>query len=498
MSHKTCFPVLLLSALAFLLLASAEARACSCGGRQTVLDAYERADIVVIVSAVSVEKAPPDKTAPKGRMSDGRDYVDGVMSTAMRVERVFKGGLKVGDEMRFGQGGGADCIWTFDENDIGKKFLFYLNRYDDGVPLWYAVTCGRSRRVEFAGDDLLYLDKLDKTRGRTRLSGTLFFDRNEGQGVAGRKIRVVGAGKTHEVKTDDGGVYEIYDLPAGKYTVEPEIPPGWRVAEFWLRYSPSFAGLEESKSPKKIPVVVEDKKHAGLDLHFEIDNAIRGKIFDTSGRPMNGVCLDLVPADGSKGPYLADCTEREGAFEIDEIPTGRYVIVVNDDGEVTSSEPFKTFYYPNAARREEATVFEVGPGDFLEDVQIYVPRMEETVTVEGVLLFSDGKPVADERVEFRSEGAGRDDDDTDAQATTDSKGHFSIKILKGQRGRLYGEMFTYAGEFENCPKLDAVIKKIGNTIADIKTPAVEINAAANVYGVELRYPFPGCKKAKID
>ena len=86
-------PLLLL----ILLLSSRTAEACSCGPKPTVLDAFNHSEVVVIVSAVSVEKAEPKETAPAGRMSDGSNYVDGVKSTSMRVEQVFKGTLKAGD-----------------------------------------------------------------------------------------------------------------------------------------------------------------------------------------------------------------------------------------------------------------------------------------------------------------------------------------------------------------------------------------------------------------
>ena len=483
--------------LAVLLFCAPDASACSCGRERTVLDEYEWADVVVVVKAVAVEKAEPEKTAPPGRMSDGENYVGGVKSTAVRVERVFKGNLKAGDEMTFGQGGGADCIWTFEEEDVGRRYLFYLKRFGNSA-VWIAGTCGRSRGAEYAGDDLLYLDKMDKVRGKTRISGTVYFAGETGESVAGRKIKIVGAGHTYEVKTDENGVYEIYDVPAGRYSVEPELPRGWKVANSWLRYSPSFAGNNGDEATKQITIALADKKHAGLDLRFEVDNAIRGHVYDPSGRPMNGVCLRLVPADGTKGPYLADCTEKEGAFEVDEIPPGRFVIVVNDDGKVSSSEPFTTFYYPNVSRREDATVFQVGPGEFVENVQIYAPVAAETITVEGVLLYSDGKPAADLRVEFKSEKTG-ERDSSDAGANTDSKGRFSIKILKGQRGRLYGTMYAFIGEFENCPQLEAVIRKMGSgSLAEVKTAAVQINAEQNIYGATLKYPFPSCKKAKID
>ncbi len=209
------FLFLLLFSLTFL-GGNQVARACSCGRNPTVLDSFNGSDVVVIARALSVEKAGPEKTAPKGHMSNGENYVDGVKSTTMSVEQVFKGTLKVGDEMIFAQGGGADCIWTFNEEDIGKKYLFYLRRFKEST-VWIAITCGRSSNVDYAGDDLLYLNNLHKMRGRTRISGTLSFAKETDETVASRKIRIVG-GHTYEVKTDDNGVYEIYDVPAGRYS----------------------------------------------------------------------------------------------------------------------------------------------------------------------------------------------------------------------------------------------------------------------------------------
>jgi len=496
-------------------------RACSCGRSSTVLDSYNWAEVVVVIRAMSVEKAEPEKTAPDGQMSNGENYVDGVKSTTMQVEQVFKGSVKIGDEMIFEQGGGGNCIWTFNEKDIGNKYLYYLKRFGDST-VWIAGTCGRSNNVDYARDDLLYLNNLEKTRGRTRISGTFSFANETGESVAGRKIWIIGAKKQYEVKTDENGVYEIYDVPAGKYAIVPEIPKGWKVARFWLGYSPSFAGIDETKSTNQISILLEDKKHAGLDLRFDIDNAIRGYIHDPTGRPMNGVCLKLVPADGSEGAYLADCTERGGAFEIDEIPPGSYVIVVNNDGKVTSDEPFGTFYYPNVKKREDATVFHVGLGDFIENLQIHPPVAVETITVEGLFLYSDGKPVASEWVSFKSpkekktatkdpkaqsddededEDEDNDDEDIeeeDARAETDASGRFSIKILKGAKGSLWAAMYSFVGEFENCPKLDRLIKQTGNDVPEIKTPPMEVFAQTNLYDVVLKYPFPSCKKAKIE
>jgi hypothetical protein len=484
---------------AAMLFCARAAHACSCGPTPTVLESYEGSDVVVITRVASVEKT--ENAAPKGRISDGTNYVDGVKSTRMFVEKVYKGNLKVGDELSFAQGGGADCIWTFSEESVGQEYLFYLDAPRNGGKIWVGFGCGRSSHLKHATDDLLYLNKLDKVRGKTRLSGTVEFEGDDSQSVGGRVIRITGAKKTYEVKTDANGVYEIYDLPAGNYTVEPEMPRGWKVNAFWLGYSASFKGGEEF-DPRlrisKIPINIEDKKHAALDIHFEIDNVIRGRVLDAGGKPMQYVCVKAVRArsDEESGFHL-DCTGEDGVFNIAELPPGNYILVVNDDSKVSSYEPFPTLYYPNVFKRENAGVITIGAGDRLEDFNIYVPQTEETITVEGVFLYSDGKPVADEGVQFKS-ALTKSGVEGNARTKTDASGRFKLKILRGLEGELFGGMYTFSGEFENCPKLEAVIKKLGGSVVEVQTPSLKLKAENNLYDVELIFSFPSCKKAKIE
>ncbi|HYE14850.1 MAG TPA: hypothetical protein VD968_10455, partial [Pyrinomonadaceae bacterium] len=153
MSHTRRLSFLLASLALALLFGAREARACSCGPTPTVLEAFEAADHVVVTRAVSVEKS--EKAAPEGRIGDREHYVDGVKSTTMRVERVYKGGLKAGEELVFAQGGGADCIWTFSERLVGQQFLFYLSSPEQGSKIWYGFGCGRSQVLDYAADDLL-------------------------------------------------------------------------------------------------------------------------------------------------------------------------------------------------------------------------------------------------------------------------------------------------------------------------------------------------------
>jgi hypothetical protein len=473
------------------------AHACSCGPRPTVLDSYDHSDVVVVLRALSVEKAED---------TNERHYVDGVRSTTMLVEKVFKGNLKVGDEIVFGQGGGADCIWTFNEKSVGHQFLFYLISPDKNsdrsylpstdLNLWFAGGCGRSTGLGGATDDLLYLENMDKLRGRTRISGTIgVWPTPPELNVERKKIKIIGPKKTYEATTDRHGVFEIYDLPPGKYLVEPEMSAGYKIDPFMLRYSPSVVrnDYEEPEFKKnQVAITLEPKKHAGVDIAFQIDNVVRGKVVGPKGKPMVGACVALPLSDAGEGGGGGDCTDEKGVFEITSVPSGSYVVAVNVDGKLSSSEPFGTFYYPNVSDRARAAVITIGPGEVINDVNIVVPSLAETITVEGVLRYSDGKPVVDEYVEFEAEKAERIDGDVNEK--TDANGHFSLKLLKGVKGELSAEDYVYIGEYENCPKLDSLIRKSGRDNTTLKTNVIPILADRNIFNLELVFPFPACKK----
>ncbi|PYS69354.1 MAG: hypothetical protein DMF69_17275 [Acidobacteria bacterium] len=118
--------ILFFLVICFLCLRSTSANACVILPRPTVLDEYERADVVIIARVVSIEKTKE------------RDSMHlNVRSATMVVQRVFKGNVKVQDAISFQQGNGIDCLFTFDENDIGTEYLLYLNPPEEASDLWY-------------------------------------------------------------------------------------------------------------------------------------------------------------------------------------------------------------------------------------------------------------------------------------------------------------------------------------------------------------------------
>ena len=499
-SQLFLFVAMLLGALFF--ISTQTAKACSCGPRPTVLEAFEGAEEVVIVRALSVEKAQD---------TEKRSYVDGVRSATLIVEKVFKGKLQVRDEIVFGQGGGADCIWTFDDQSVGHQHLFYLTRpetlakSDRGyLPsnepgLWFAFGCGRSTGLAHATEDLLYLENMRKRRGQTRISGSI------GGGfeypdidVEGKKIKIIGEKKTYETKTNKDGVFEFYNLPPGKYSIEPEMSAGWKIDPYWLRYSSSVVGGQfeqrEKKSLKQVEILLEAKKHASVNIVFDVDNFVRGRVLGPKGRPMSRVCVYLWPP-GAEPWGSFDCTDEQGRFEITSVPKGEYVLVANRDGKLSSQEPFRQIFYPNVSERERAAVITIRPGETIENLDIVIPALEEMITIEGVLHYSDGRPVAEKWVKFK---ATKKDEkiDGDVSEKTDPNGKFRLQVLKGLRGEVFGEDWLTTGLFLDCPKVDELIAKSGRNNVTVLSNIVTLTTEQDVYELELTLPFPWCERAK--
>ena len=434
--------------------------ACSCLPKPTVLDEYEESDVVIIGRVLSVEKVEP-----KGE--DDQHYVDNVRSATLRVEKVYKGHVRVRDELVFAQGGGADCIWTFNEELIGVQLLLYLNTPGSEDKLWRGSGCGRSRGVRGATEDLLYLNNMKTLRGRTRVSGELGFWNSSDLDVANKKIRIFNEKKSFETKTDENGIYEIYDLPPGKYRLEPEMPRGWRIARSWLRYSASTAAAEQTSS-RFVVFTLEAKKHASVDVSFESDNTVEGSVVGPNGSPMPRVCVALWPPHVSQGYGPYDCTDQQGNFRIESIPAGSYHLFVGRHDKPNSREPFPTTFYPGVTDREKATLITIGDGETVKNITLVIPELVETIIVEGVLSYSDDRPAVDKYVNFKSTGTyGRDGDASDK---TDGEGRFKLKIIKGVKGVISSEIYSSIGGYANCPKLDALIKETGQRLQLSRAP----------------------------
>jgi hypothetical protein len=476
---KTLFPIF---ALALLFLSAPAIYACSCGRNPSVCEAYQGADAVFIgvVQRVVTNKA-------KG--PDGRDYSVGQVAH-MQVEKSFKGTAQ--PEVVF-RSAGSSCDAVYEE---GQRWLFYAY-YNKETKTWGISACGRSTLIENAPDDLLYLDGLPKSASTTRLSGELkHYEDDPGKGftlvknIIGAKITIKGEGKEYEAYTDKNGVYEVYGLPPGKYSVEPEIPVGLKV-----RF-PMHAGDADYSDRKNIKLILKDKGCASKSFVLSSNNRITGKVFGADGRVLPNVCLDLASKDKPTARSdIFDCTDKDGRYEMKEIPPGEYLIVLNREGKISSDEPFPTAYFPGVFEKDKATVLAITQSANLEDYDIHIPSQENRKTLQGVLQFSDGKPVAGEFVEFKA-GEVKEGFDGEVHTTTDEQGRFTLTVLEGLKGTLRGFMFPYEGKYVDCPELDKLLKANGGHLPDLGTKTMSLEITRDIQDIKLTFPIPYCKKAK--
>lgn len=489
MRHKKLFIILFFAAIFF--INQPNVFACSCAGKPTVLESFESSELVIAARIVSVEKIR--------EKSDEYD-IEYIKSTVVVVEKVYKGNVKVGDELTFGQGGGADCIWTFDERWIGEKILFYLGAPSKGRPffdekpderlMYYAVTCDRSNSYNDAFDDLAYLENIEKVKGKTRLSGTFESWTKDKPSFANLKVKIIGEKKIYQSKTDEHGFFELYDLPAGEYIIEPQIPKGWKLNNYSAQYSPTIRDFDKIKN--QITVVLENKKHTSLELQFEIDNAIRGKIISPVGKPMKDVCITAVSTELDAEEYRgrSDCTDSNGNYSIESISTGSYFLVINANGKIDDEQPFGKLFYPGVSEQKDAAVFTIDAGKFLNGINLRIPSTIELINISGVFSYADGTPVIEEWIKFTPS---KTDVYKEITAKTDNQGRFTMKIPKGAEGKLSGEFYTnyeYDDDAEECPNLKKVIETTGKTSMTVKSNEVEIQGNESLSDVKVMISFP--------
>jgi hypothetical protein len=359
--------------------------ACGCYNTNTVLDDYEESDLVIAARLKAVIKG----TTPNRFNRD-------ISHVTMIVEKVFKGSVKIGEELTFGSGDPVlGCSWTFFDDSVGDTYLLYLYRPEKPSEPFYVSTCNRSQGLENAHDDLRYLENMDKLRGRTRVSGSVTLEGADFERREGHRVRITGTNKAYSATTDKHGLFELYDLPPGRYSIEPVLEPGWKVEQIGLSRKPTRAELmEENPRPRtKEWFTLRPKRHFGVSIRLRGDNRVAGRVTTPAGHPLNHVCVSLVPSN-TKPNVCNAFTEPDGTFIIESVDPGAYNLLVNYQNIRSSDHPFPKLYYPGVSDAEAARVFTVKFGESIERIDFVVPTVYETVKFVGMVRYANGRPAS--------------------------------------------------------------------------------------------------------
>ena len=465
-----------LPCLVLLFLVPRIASACGCFPNSTVLDAYEGADLVVAAEMKTVVKGP-------------NNYYGDISHVTMEVQKVFKGDVKTTEVLTFSQGDPVlGCSWQFAEDWVGGKFLLYLYRPDKPSEPYVISTCGRSRGLDGAPEDLLYLENIDRVKGRTRVSGVLEI---EDEPAPGEQVRITGKNKTYIATTDKNGVYEIYDLPPGRYSLAPVLKPGWKVDEWLLTRELARADWRRIElklpPPQKIWFTLRARKHFGAFIGLELANRIAGRVTTATGKPLKRVCVSLVSVEDPERSLVCNSlSDPDGSFEIGSVSAGSYRLIINHENLKSNYQPFPKLYYPGVTTQEEAKVLTVKFGESIEGLNFVVPKLDETVVLDGIVRFANGRPASKSDVHFYVPTTG--DMEGSLEVRTGKDGRFSLTVLKGQRGELFSVYEPTRRDLLGC----AALKNALGGKSYLETPRLQLEANENKT-FELRLPASPCR-----
>ena len=447
-----------------LLVTGIGAWGCSCSAWPSAKGAWEESPLVFVGRV---------EAASFAHMGIGEQAV------RVRVEEAFKGS-KIGAVLELDQPG-HNCAPKFKE---GERVLFYLHPAKSAGK-WEAWGCHRTQPLDAALDDLLFLRGLPGTAKGNRLSGVVVLmdsEWNTLRHLAGVKVRIQSGSTVLETVTNGEGLYEMYGLPPGKYTVQAEIPKGLKTSHLSVAGAGTRRGREASSE-------VELTATNGVSVGFWLtpDNALSGRVVDPEGKPMPGVCVDLELTDAPEKllRFASACTKEEGVFTMRDAPTGTVRVVANKRGDRSGSTPFGKVYYPGTEDVSKAGVVTIREGEKVEGVEIRVPRLDKRIFVTGRVVYRDGTPAQKVSVDLANGNYGV------RLVETDENGAFRAPLLMGKAGRIYGELNLYGPRVTRCEEYAKLA--LGRGFLTARTPEVAFAGEADLGDLVLTLPVGACR-----
>ena len=398
-------------------IATMEVNACICAGNRPPCEAYGQASAVFIGLVTS-------DSFIYVKDSEHR-YQQRLVSFA--IEEIIHGLSGPTTDVITGLGGG-DCGFGFKR---GEHYLVYTYTNPENKKL-YASSCSRTRLLSEASEDLRYIRGLSSALPGSLIFGKVQRYRPEAKGggqetaMTGIKVNIDGEEKQVETRTDLKGEFSVGGLPSGTYKIKISVPPGLM----------SYSVEQEIK--------VADRGCAMLHFSVVPDGRLSGKVLSVNGQPILKAEISLCNPEEKRYRQSLNTvyTDKDGLYEFKAIPPGRYVLGVRFDGLTSQNRPFPQLYYPSVENIDQATIVSIGEGEIVEKYDLILPLPPDEHTVEGVVVWSDGKPAPNVWVEYSQIkvpiGYG---------TKPDRDGRFSFKVYDGLKITMRATMEIEKGKY---------------------------------------------------
>lgn len=375
--------------------------ACSCAGPSDPCVAIDTADVVFVGRSAVIETGSADPA--NSRASRVR----------FDVEEVLHGRVPGRVELRNGDGG--SCMYSF---RAGHDYLVYA-KYQEGV--LYAFLCSRTGELADRKHDLAILRERRRGTPVPRLAGRIAEGRQRVDGSLGSDVLPlsgvpVSASRgtaTLRTVTDKDGRFLFLNPPAGDYRVTAELP---RVYD---RVNGQGATVR-------------------LGCYAEVNIGVfrvplRGKLLTADGRPesmpvtVHAFAVDGTPRRPAKERSTFTYLARDATWSLDRLPPGEYLVGVGVHFKGRWDPARVPFWYPGAARPEDAEVVRIGDTGVVE-LTLRHPAPPREVQFSGIMLNPDGTPASGGVVLHDLEA-----DHGVANASADARGQFQVRWWEGRR-----------------------------------------------------------------
>lgn len=398
-------------------ISSAEVLACSCAfGGGAPCEEFWRADAVFAGTVVGGSRITVKEGEFKHEMRLVRLTVDQPIRGMQATEVDVLTGL-----------GGGDCGYGF---KIGQRYLVYAYRDEKDRRLSTSI-CSRTRLLSEADDDFAFFRSMPTSNANGLVFGVVGkrnYDWKEGEKwykpVADAELTIEGDGRHYQAQSDSDGNWRVENVVPGKYVIKLKLPPGL------IRNS-----LVKDEGATIVENEVEVAAHgcAQSEFYLEADTRVRGRVLDANGNPVAKIQLNMRTAGNDKRysvGFLYAVTDDDGYFEFKIVPPRDYWLgyhILNTP--LQEGFPYVRTYLPGVPTRALATVVTVKEGQSLSGLTLQMPAPLSQRTVNGLVVWPDGKPApgASVYVSLAEEG----DSSAFSSTTTDQEGRFTLKLYEG-------------------------------------------------------------------
>jgi hypothetical protein len=326
-------------------------------------------------------------------------------------------------------GGGGDCGYDF---KMGETYLVLGGPVAQGV--YTTNICSGTRPLSGASDYLEVIEAGSRGQPETRLFGSVHllsprfgsatWEPIDSKPIPGIRVEARSSRGVYYAASDSSGRFRMKNIPEGTYQVRPILLPT----------QSGFLGLDERRT---IELKLPRQCAAELSFSIQVNGVIRGRLFDSTGRPAaEGIEVSLLRADSVTKPRTdwvrsSEFTEKDGTYEFKGLPPGKYML--GFIGPPSWRSPYMNAYHATAFKAIDAQVLTLSEGQKLSEINLRLSPPVAMISLRGVVLDRAGKPTSDASIDVLDVETGDGVDTPPDSWHTASNGSFEIRVPRGRK-----------------------------------------------------------------